>query len=222
MFMRRSCFVILLGWLLALALTAPAATPELGKDALRKLVKLPSISFDPAWKFDPLRGFTFSAGEHDAATAIGDLEKQLKHDASDAEAELRIGDLRAKLGDTAGATKNWARAAELFRQRVEMQPDDPALLVGFGRALQGAGKMEKAESILRKAVQLAPKDWKCRVALGRFLDADARRNIHGDPDAGIEPFSPSRVPLTRRELAEAGACYDQAAELAPNEGEIYF
>lgn len=210
----RRCFAFLCGWLLVL--TASGATPELGKDALRKLVKLPTIIFDSNWTFDPERGFTLGSSAQDVSDEIARLRQQSNHEPADAAVQLHIGDLLTSLNDIASAQKAYGRAAEFYRQRVDAQPGDAMLLCGFGRALQGAGKTEEAESVLRKAVDIAPNEWRCRVALGRFLDADARHNIE---DAGL---SASHVTLARKELAEASECYDHASVIAPNEGEIYF
>lgn len=211
--MRRCC-IFLCGWLLAL--TAFGATPEVGKDALRKLVRMPSITFESAWTFDAEHGFTLGSHEHDTLAEISRLRLQLRHDPSDAELQLRIGDLYSRINDHVSARKACGRAAEYFRQRVEAQPDDALLLAGFGRALQGAGKSDEAESVLRKAVAIAPKEWHCHVALGRFLDADARRNLSS------EHLSSSRVALARRQLDEAGKSFEEGVKLAPKEGEVYF
>lgn len=210
------CVVFLSGWLLALS--ALGMTPEIGKGALRKLLKLPTVNFDSAWTFDAERGFTVGSSQADVSAEISRLRKKLKHDVSDAEIELRLGDLYASINDFASAQKACNRAVECFRRRVEMQPGDPSLLTGLGRALQGAGKPQEAESVLRKAVAISPEDYKCCVVLGRFLDADARRNL--DYNAG--PFTSEKVTLARRELDEAGECFDKAAALAPEVGQIYF
>ncbi|MDB6023368.1 MAG: Tetratricopeptide 2 repeat protein [Pedosphaera sp.] len=208
LFMRRG-FVFLCCCLLAL--TVRGATPELGKDALRKLVRLPSIAFEATWAFDPERGFSVGSNEAKVLAKIADLRQQMKHDPGDAENYLQIAELYSSLNDSANARKTYSRAADFFRKRLELQPDDGLLLTGLGPALDGSGKTQEAESVLRQAVRLAPKEWKCRVALGRFLDAQARRDTASD-----------KVLLAQRELAEAGECFDRAASLAPETGEIYF
>jgi tetratricopeptide (TPR) repeat protein len=214
--MRR--FAFLCGWLFAV--TVFGATPEVGKDALRKLVKLPSITFDSTWAFDAERGFSIGSSEHDLATQISALRKQLKGDPSDAESQLRLGELQSRLTDIYSAGKSFNVAAELFRRRIETQGPDAMLLCGLGRALQGAGRSEEAESVLRKAVGIAPKEWRCRVALGRFLDSSAHQNILTGSDHG--KLLPGKVALSRRQLSEADECFDKAASLAPEEGEVYF
>ena len=208
--------LIVFFWLCALAFKAPGATPELGKDALRKLVKLPTVAFDATWSFDPERGFSVGSRDQDVLAEIADLRKQMKHVPADAENYLRIGELYNSINDAANARKTWTRAADLFRKRVDSDPGNGLLLAEFGRALDGAGKPEEAESKLRDAVRLAPSQWKCRVALARFLDAQARREL------SLGQTTSDKITLARHELAESDECFGKAASLAPDEGEIFF
>jgi tetratricopeptide (TPR) repeat protein len=210
---------LILTWLL-LALGARGTTPEVGKDALRRLVKLPTVVFQSNWSFDPEAGFTLGSSSEDVSLQINALQKKLKNNLNDAEAFLQLGDLYATNHDAGLAQKMWAKSADLFRRRLESQPDDELLLAGLGHALQGTGRLPEAESILRKAVQLAPKQWRCRVALGRLLDAAARGDIV--QLAAAAGSTPPPVALAQRRVSEAGECFDQAVALAPEEAEVYF
>jgi tetratricopeptide (TPR) repeat protein len=221
--MKRVAFV--LSWLLV-TLTAPGATPVVGKEALRNLVKLPSLAFQPEWAFDSEHGFTLGSRGEDSAIQITKLRDGLKHDASDAESYQKLAELYAAINDYKAAHDAWNRAAQLYRQRLESQPQDAALLAGLGMALDGSGKTQEAESILRNAVESSPTEWKCRVALGRLLDSEARRDIEDSPQAataaGADVPTSDNVALARRRLSEAGDCFEQAAKLAPEESEVYF
>ncbi len=224
----------IVSWLLLLALTARGVAPEVGKDRLRKLVKLPSILFQPGWAFDPERGFRLGSSEHDVVARIAALRKDLRGDISDAEICQNIGDLYFSINQATNARGIWARAAELYRRRAEMRTEDGVLLAGFGQSLAGAGKTDEAESILRRAVRVAPAEWKCRVALGRFLDAEARREIQ-NRQRGAPGFPPTddsaeapgdrlsfpQVAQAQKRLAEAGECYESAVAAAPGEAEVY-
>jgi tetratricopeptide (TPR) repeat protein len=220
--MRMALF---LGWLLA-ALTATGATPVVGKEALRNLVRLPSLIFQPDWAFDPERGFTLGSRGEDAAMQIASLRSGLKRDASDAESCQKLAELYTAKGDYAAARDAWTRAAQLYRQRLETQPRDAALLAGLGMALDGSGKTQEAESILRNVVETSPADWRCRVTLGHLLDTEARRDLDDGPSAaaasGADLPSSDSVAQAQRRLSEAGDCFEQAAKLAPEEAEVYF
>ena len=67
----------------------------------------------------------------------------------------------------------------------------------------------EAESVLRRAAGLAPREWKCWVALGRFLDAQARHTIYDIPatapaeadtatDAAAGRLSPAQVAFAKK------------------------
>lgn len=220
--------LILLGLLLA-TLTARAATPELGKDKLRNLIKLPTISFQPSWTFQAERGFVLGSNEHEVSNKIASVELDLKHDDSDAERYLRLAELYSSINRFSNARGSYARAADLYRRRVNSQADDAQLLTGFGRALQGVGKTSEAESILRNAVRLAPKDDKCWIALGRFLDGSARHalldlpgpNSDGAPSDG-DKIAPTDVNQSQKWIEEAGSCFDRAVAAAGSDSEAYF
>jgi len=116
---------------LLVALTVRGVTPEVGKDKLRMLVKLPTISFQPDWTFDAERGFALGSGAVDTRTEITDVRKALKFDPSDAERQLRLAELYAAVNETTNSRNAWTRAVGFYRQRVELQPDDGVLLGGF-------------------------------------------------------------------------------------------
>jgi tetratricopeptide (TPR) repeat protein len=218
---------LVLMWLL-LALTAQAVTPELGKDRLRRLVRLPTVAFEAEWRFDPELGFLLGTGEQDARAKIAELRKDLTGKISDAEAYASLGGLYATFNDRPNSQLAWATAAEFYRKRVEQQPENGLLLAGLGRALEETHSASEAESVLRHAVHVAPKEWKCQVALAHFLDTQARREIEGAAaDAGTADGQPGRlrpaqVALAQKHLAEAGEGYDRAATIASEEAEVYF
>src|SRR5579863_108316 len=98
--MRARYFVFCL---LLAALSAQGVAPEVGKDRLRKLVKLPSILFQPSWAFDPARGFTLGSGEHDVLARIASLRKNLRSDVDDAETHQSIGELYSSINQGTNA-----------------------------------------------------------------------------------------------------------------------
>lgn len=225
--MRR----ILIVSVLLVALSLHAVTPELGKDKLRNLVKLPTIGFQPSWGFDAERGFILGLNEHEVSNRIFSIRSDLKHDDSDAESCLTLAELYSSINRPANARASYSQAVNLFRHRMDRQPDDPLLLAGFGRALQGVDKQSEAESVLRKAVLIAPKESKCWIALGRFLDSRAQHALLDNPapadadsdaSASSDRISPNQVSQAKKWMDEAGHCFDQAVATAPDESESYF
>jgi tetratricopeptide (TPR) repeat protein len=206
--------------LIALPLTA--ATPTLGKDALRKLVRLPSITFQPSWTYDPESGFVMGSAIEDFTREITSVRDSLKDNPNDAGKFLRLAELYAATHDDENARKSSLRAVELYRDLAQSQSDDADVLTSFGSALRLSDKMSEAESVLRKAVQLAPKNWHCRVALGRLLDAEARRAIYDRPPLAPERPTSVEVALAQQRLSEAGDNFELAVTSATNEPEAYF
>jgi tetratricopeptide (TPR) repeat protein len=227
--MKRFAIVMLWGWL---ALGARAVTPEVGQDQLRLLLKLPTISFQPDWTFDPEHGFSLGSGTDDKRAAIESLRGQLKFNDRDAELQQQLAELYRGVGDATNSRDAWTQAAEYYRKRVAAQPEDAVLLSGLGTSLEGIGHDPEAESYLRRAVETAPTQWKCRVALGRFLDDEAHRAVIEPPapatGANNAPASDSAGPtaensaLALKWLDEAGDCFDRAVVEAPHEAEVYY
>src|SRR5579859_6879278 len=102
----RLRFVLLL---LPAALPAMGFTPELGKDKLRQLVKLPTVTFQSSWSFDPEQGFTLGSSAADVAVRIASLRNQLKHDSSDAERYHALARIYSGNGEFANAGRCWTR-----------------------------------------------------------------------------------------------------------------
>src|SRR5205823_6770351 len=110
--------------------------------------------------------FSVLPGKADAPKDISEIRKQLKGDSSDAERYFRLGELYGKAADTKKADECYEKSAVLFRQQVTARPDDPELLAEFGRALWTVDKNAEAESVLRRAVQIAPDKTVCWETLG--------------------------------------------------------
>ena len=110
-------FVLVLTWFLA-ALSVRGVTPEMGKEKLRKLVRLPAIVFQAEWKFDPERGFIMGSGNREALARISEIRRQLTVDAGDAERYENLGELFSSVGDLRNAENAWRVAAGLYRRRV--------------------------------------------------------------------------------------------------------
>ncbi len=137
--------IMVLAWLLA-ALSVRGAAPELGKEKLRKLVRLPAIVFQAEWEFDPERGFVLGSGDREALAGISEMRKELTADAGDAERYENLGELYSSVGDLKNAEIAWSTAAGLYRRRVELQPENGILMAGLGQALHHTGRTQEAEA----------------------------------------------------------------------------
>ncbi|MHB8521628.1 MAG: tetratricopeptide repeat protein [Limisphaerales bacterium] len=225
--------------LLATAVNGLGAASETGKARLLGLVQLPAANAGLEVGFDTIMGFNFSSNGHldvtQAQAEIAALKRQVTGAIADAGRYLRRGDLHSEIEDTNNANLAYAKAADLYRKRVELQPEAGPLLTEFGDALTRADKDIEAESMLRKAVRVAPREWKCWVGLGNFLDGQGNKALPqgaGPRHTGRK----SKVDLTlslaagasgnelaeaTRRYTEAQSCFDHAAALAPSEPEVY-
>jgi tetratricopeptide (TPR) repeat protein len=100
--------------------------------------------------------------------ALGHYEWLADHSADDAEtragvaaAYLRVGDIRAKLGQTAEAEAAYARAVELYRRLADESPAEPAYRLALAKAyrarggvLRRLGRLGDAEPAYRQALAL--------------------------------------------------------------------
>jgi tetratricopeptide (TPR) repeat protein len=159
----------------------------------------------------------------------------MEGDGRDAPRYQRLGALYYDLADSAQARQAWLRAVELYRRQGAEQSDNATLLVGLGEVLGALGRAEEAERLLRKAVKVAPGDWRPQAALGRFLASqtvvaialDAHRALDSSAIAAAGGQSaearlePAQAEKGRKLIAEALACQDRAVEFAPQEVEPY-
>jgi tetratricopeptide (TPR) repeat protein len=117
------------------------------------------------------------------------------------------------------------------RIRLTYQPDDVAVLYNLGMALSDTGQLDKAEPILRHAVNVAPDQVNARVALGVVL---ARKGRHAEAIPVLreavaqEPTNPwahrnlGGCLMTLGQIAEAETSLRRAAELNPADPQALF
>ncbi len=73
-----------------------------------------------------------------------------------------------------------AEGIQLLELPLSHPPDDPLVLSNLGLALSDAGRLERAEQCLRRAMELNPEDTNIPVALGVALSR------MGQPDEAVE------------------------------------
>jgi Flp pilus assembly protein TadD len=125
----------------------------------------------------------------------------------------------------------FAEAVELLEKLRRYQPDDVAILYSLGMALGDLGHLDKAEQILRHAVNVAPDHVNARVALGVAL---ARQGRHAEAIPVLteavaqEPTNPwahrnlGGCLMTLGQIAEAEKSLRRAVELNPADPQSLF
>ena len=220
--------------LLLSAFTLRAAAPEGNKEKLRKLCKLPIMSFGAGVSFDTERGFSMFHEQLEAPVEIARLKRELTGGVEDADRHYRLGNYYAESGDRLNSKRSFDKAMELHRKKAELQPDDGLVLVEFGRALWAARNMSESENVFRQSVRVSPKESKCWISLGQFLDWKAQQTLAPAESRG-ETFgpdkllaivlqtkpSPDQLAQSRKLLQEAEQCFDQAVAAAPQNPEAF-
>lgn len=118
-----------------------------------------------------------SAGSDGGApmAQIQQLLDRIKANPEDAEAVLQLASLNLEI-------RNWARARDLYRRYLELQPADPNLpnvLLDMAVAQRALGELEPALATLQQARQISPQHWQSLfnivvvlVDLQRFGEAE--------------------------------------------------
>ena len=224
-----------LALLLFLVVVTHADTPPGGKEQLRKLAKLPTVSFQFGFAFNAVDGLSDLGTTLDPADEIASIQKAMQDTPSDAGRYYRLSQLYGKqAADKDKSEQALNKSIELFRQRVDQQPENGRLLADFGEALDGSTNHLKAEHVLRKAVRIATNDWHGWANLGGLLQNRAFQSIYND--AGAKEWSadailkwatfakptPDHLKEAQSCMDEAMGCYDRAVAVAPEEPEAYF
>jgi len=119
-----------------------------------------------------------------------------------------------------------AEGIQLLELLLSHRPDDSVVLYNLGLALSDAGRMERAEEILRRAGELNPNDVNIKVALGVALgrlrrDAEAaavfKAATEQDPKNPWAQRNLGGMLLKAGKPEEAIPYYSTATQLVPND-----
>lgn len=234
---RRAAFC--LGMLLVLAGVAlspelsRAAAPSSGKERLRRLIKLPTLSFQIGVAFDPLQGFDMLSERRAAPQELSDMLRSQNEVLQDPAKAYRLGSLYYACGDTARAAVCWRQSVELYRKQDAATSGNGALMAAYGEALASVGEGDEAERVLRNAVKNAPTEWRTHAGLAKFLGRAAMVGIAvpGQPHDTANPERtnagpPEKLPAdiaekARKQVHEALEAWDAAVKLAPKEPSVF-
>ena len=134
-------------------------------------------------------------------------------------------------GNTAQSRGNFTEAESIFRQIINIDPNDAGAYNNLGNALYDQGKLEEAISSYAKAIELNPNFVNALVGLGNALDdqgnseeaiANYQKAIELDPNYAVAYYNLGVALERQRKLEEAIANYQQAIELDPNYANAYY
>lgn len=138
------------------------------------------------------------------AEALQVLEKGLKLDP-------KSNRLREELARVHLIQKNYEKAAHYLEEAVRNAPNDPRILGRLGEAYLGGHKIEEAEAIFKRLLEINPADEDSRVQMGRvFL-------MQGQLDRAFDELVPVVDKLLeRREGDRAAALLQQLVQKNPS------
>jgi tetratricopeptide (TPR) repeat protein len=161
------------------ALTEPGASPEqestapppllsekktpkkVDKDKLRELARVPRATSHFEFTFAEDDPESEAKEKENQIKRIGELEKAMQGDASDAERYLKLASLYEDESKQAQAR---AKAAELLLKRVETEPENAKLHWQYSGLLQADDP--EAEKHAQEAIRLSPGTWRYWINLG--------------------------------------------------------
>lgn len=198
---------------------------ESGTDQLRSLVRMPMVTVTFGWSFNPKTGLKLDVEKPLARDRIAEIEKKVTGTPADAERYLLLGDLYLDVPDYEKSRNAYVKAVAQFRKRMELEPDRASLLCDFGEALYATSNFDEAESVLRKAVKLAPKNAASWDSLGRYLETVAATKFSPTKSSPDKPAnerpSADQLASAQRSLDEATRCFDKAITCSTNEAMPY-
>ncbi|MBM3880244.1 MAG: tetratricopeptide repeat protein [Verrucomicrobia bacterium] len=236
--LSRSTTGVLLSSLLAgllLAERAQAVAPASHGERLRRLARMPRLTFELGAEIHPVRGFAVFSTSASVAHEFSELDRALRGEPQEHERQARLGKLYRRLGRVDRAGEAFARAVDLYRNQGAEVSEDWEVLTNYGEALAGLNRHAEAERVLRRAVALAPGQCRCQTALGEALAAQAMAVLlpagHSGGIAGVTGRgeasesgrpTPAQVEGAERLVDEALAAHDRAVGLAPAEAATHF
>jgi tetratricopeptide (TPR) repeat protein len=208
----------------AVAHAVPKGSP---KRELQQLVRLPRVEFGTSIDFHRRFGFVAFPDESMAASAAAQLSKKSEKGSADAFVRLNAARIYDEQGDSTGAMREYSRAIDLMRKRLEVSPEELRALAGLGEALTALGRYSEAQSVLDRAGASTDLDlWLARANLYRerawFAAAgEAQRFANGSfLDQLIStvtyPPDPAAVEESKRFLRRADEALARAFEAAAN------
>ena len=130
------------------ALAVPKGSP---KRELQQLVRLPRVEFGTAIEFHRRFGFVAFTDESMATAAAAQLSKKSDSASVDPFVHLESGRIYDQQGDSTGAMRQYSRAIDLLRKRLDVSSEEIRSLAALGEALTALGRYSEAQAVLDRA-----------------------------------------------------------------------
>ena len=135
-----------------LSLASAAAVPKgSAKRELQELVRLPMLEFGTPLEFHRRFGFVVFPEENMAPLEAARALKEVKGHPEDAGLHLKAARIFDAQGDGAGAMRQYSRAIDLYRKRLEVSPEEAVAVASLGEALTALGRFSEAQALIDQA-----------------------------------------------------------------------
>ncbi len=131
-----------------------------------------------------------------------------------------------QLGHAARRAGRNAEALGYYRSAVDQEPGNAEALSVYGLQLLQLGRADEAEAPLRQAVEIAPRHPALLMNLAQWLAQQDKTDEAVEVVAGIVKYDPGHwwawdrlgeLKSRQRNFWEAGACFERASELRPQD-----
>lgn len=203
------------------------------KDKLRKAAILPTLSVQYGIGFNSVAGLVMMGGEKKAPKNLQALRKKLKGAQADADVYAELSKEFSRRKNREESKKYRHKAIELYERQLGARSNDGLLHAKLGKLLQ-KDHPEKAEKLLRRAVELAPKELTCWQALASYHEYQVFRLILGErADRTYTPlpqiiailqkkkFTDEELRSAQEHIRQILKCYDEAVKHCPRNPQAY-
>jgi protein O-GlcNAc transferase len=134
-------------------------------------------------------------------------------------------------GDAAETVGNNSQAETIWRQVLELEPNNGKAYNNLGNALRRQGKIDEALAAHQKALQLNPNDAEAYVGIGNVLNAQGKseealashqKALQLNPKLAIAYNGLGNALRQQKKLDAAVAAYQKAIQLNPNYALAYY
>jgi tetratricopeptide (TPR) repeat protein len=217
---RSVCF-----WVTVLSTVVALGVPKAGpKRELQQLVRLPRVEFGAPLDFHRRFGFVAYPDEAMASATVAGLSKNIDKTSLDPLLPVKAARILDEQGDSTGALRQYSRAIDLLRKRLEVTPEETRSLAALGEALTALGRYSEAQAVLDRA--RASNDlelWLARANLFRERSwfsavGETQRFANGsflDQLVALVTYAPepAAVEESKRFLNRAAEAYDRVFQI---------
>jgi tetratricopeptide (TPR) repeat protein len=204
------------------AVLGQAGLPEKAEAAYRTVIAHAGVQPDGLMARDRLAALLLSRNDVAGTSAL--IDEVLKQNPRDSEALDLRGNIALARGDVSAAITD-------LRAVLRDQPNALSVMRTLARAYQRNNENDLAEETLRGAVQIAPKDFDCRLDLAQVLIGANKLDQAGPLLDGLAKERPNnvavqealfRVQAAQKHFDEARATAQTIQQMHPDQGLGYY